>query len=53
MKIAITYENGEVYQHFGHTPQFKRYEAEDGKIISSQVVAVDTALLQACWQAGR
>lgn len=38
MKIAITYENGEVYQHFGHTPQFKLYEAEDGKIISSQVV---------------
>ena len=26
MKIAVTYENGEVFQHFGHTEQFKLYE---------------------------
>ena len=38
MKIAVTYENGEVFQHFGHTEQFKVYEVEDGKIISSEVV---------------
>lgn len=38
MKIAVTYENGEVYQHFGHTSQFKIYEAEDGTIVSSRVV---------------
>ena len=38
MKIAVTFENGKVFQHFGHTEQFKIYEAEDGKIISSQVV---------------
>ncbi|MGM9975057.1 MAG: NifB/NifX family molybdenum-iron cluster-binding protein, partial [Clostridiaceae bacterium] len=25
MKIAVTYENGEVFQHFGHTEQFKLY----------------------------
>ena len=38
MKIAVTYENGQVYPHFGHTEQFKLYQAEDGKIVSSQVV---------------
>ncbi len=38
MKIAVTYENGQIFQHFGHTKQFKLYTAEDGKIISSEVV---------------
>ena len=38
MKIAVTYENGEVFQHFGHTEQFKVYTAEDGKILSSEIV---------------
>lgn len=38
MKIAVTYENGQVFQHFGHTEQFKVYEVEDGKIVSSEVV---------------
>ena len=38
MKIAVTYENGQIFQHFGHTEQFKIYTAEDGKIISSEVV---------------
>ena len=38
MKIAVTYENGEIFQHFGHTAQFKVYEAENGKITSSQVI---------------
>lgn len=38
MKIAVTYEAGNVFQHFGHTAAFKVYEAEDGKILSSQVV---------------
>lgn len=38
MKIAVTYENGEVFQHFGHTEQFKVYDVENGKIVSSQVV---------------
>ena len=32
-RIAVTYENGEVFQHFGHTEEFKVYEVEDGKII--------------------
>jgi len=38
MKIAVTYENGQVFQHFGHTEQFKIYTVEDGKVVSSQVV---------------
>ena len=37
MKIAVTYENGEIFQHFGHTEQFKIYEVEDGKVTSSAV----------------
>ena len=38
MKIAVTYENGQIFQHFGHTEQFKLYEAADGKIVHAEVV---------------
>lgn len=38
MRIAVTYENGEVFQHFGHSEQFKLYDVEDGKIVNQQVV---------------
>ncbi len=38
MKIAVTYENGEIFGHFGHTEQFKVYEIEEGKIVSSEVL---------------
>ena len=38
MKIAVTYENGNVFGHFGHTAQFKVYEVEDNKVVSSEVV---------------
>ncbi len=38
MRIAVTYENGEIFQHFGHTEQFKLYDVEDGKIVSQQVI---------------
>ncbi|HIT08475.1 MAG TPA: NifB/NifX family molybdenum-iron cluster-binding protein [Candidatus Merdivicinus faecavium] len=37
MKIAVTYENGQVFQHFGHTAQFKLYEVEDGKVVRQEV----------------
>ena len=37
MKIAVTYDNGDVFQHFGHTEQFKVYEVQDGKVLGSQV----------------
>ena len=38
MKIAVTYENGQVFQHFGHSEHFKIYTAEDGKITGSEVL---------------
>ena len=38
MRIAVTYENGQIFQHFGHTEQFKLYDVTDGKITSSEVV---------------
>ena len=38
MNIAVPYENGSVFQHFGHTEQFKIYQAENGAVVSSQVV---------------
>ncbi|MDD3253261.1 MAG: DUF134 domain-containing protein [Lachnospiraceae bacterium] len=38
MRIAVTYEDGQVFQHFGHTEQFKVYDIEDGKIVKEQVV---------------
>ena len=43
MKIAVTYENGEIFGHFGHTKQFKVYETENGKIISSKVVDTNSS----------
>lgn len=36
MKIAITCENDQVFQHFGHTPQFAIFDADDGKIINEK-----------------
>ena len=38
MKIAVTYENGQVFQHFGHTEQFKLYDIEDGKIKKDTII---------------
>ena len=38
MKLAITYDNGLIFQHFGHTTAFKVYTIEDGKIVASEVV---------------
>ena len=38
MKIAVTYNNGQIFQHFGHTEEFKIYEVAEGKIVSSIVV---------------
>ncbi len=38
MRIAVTYENGQIFQHFGHTEQFKVYDVEDGKIVHEEIV---------------
>lgn len=39
MKIAVTCENGFVFQHFGHTPEFAVYDCENGQIVSSRIVS--------------
>lgn len=41
MRIVVTYENGMIFQHFGHTESFKVYDVEDGKIVSSEVVSTN------------
>lgn len=38
MKIAVTYDNGEVFQHFGRTEEFKVYEVENQKVVSSEII---------------
>lgn len=38
MRIAVTYKDGQIFQHFGHTEQFKLYDVEEGNILSSEVV---------------
>ena len=37
-RIAVTYEDGNVFQHFGRTQSFKLYDVEDGEVVTSQVV---------------
>ena len=41
MKIAVTYENGMIFPHFGHTEQFKVYDTADGKITGTQIVSTN------------
>lgn len=38
MKIAVTYEQGQIFQHFGHTGAFKLYDVENGEVVKSEVV---------------
>ena len=38
MRIAVTYENGNIFQHFGHTEQFKVYDVEEGKIVRTDII---------------
>ena len=38
MVIAVTYEDGQVFQHFGHSEYFKIYEVDGGKVLKSEVV---------------
>ena len=38
MKIAVTYDNGQIFQHFGHSAQFKLYEVSGGMILNTAVV---------------
>ena len=38
MRIAVTYENGQIFQHFGHTERFKVYDVRDGAVVDSKIV---------------
>ena len=38
MRIAVTYENGLIFQHFGHTQQFKVYDVQDGKVMLVRLI---------------
>lgn len=38
MKIAVTYENGQIFQHFGHTEQFKLYTVDQNKVVKTEIV---------------
>lgn len=37
-RIAVAYEDGNVFQHFGHTRQFKVYTVKDDVVESSAVI---------------
>ncbi len=37
-RIAVTYENGQIFQHFGHTKTFKIYECENGLVSDAKIV---------------
>ena len=41
MRIAVPFANGEVFQHFGHTENFKLYEIEAGQIVSSEIIGTN------------
>ena len=41
MKIALTYDNGDIFQHFGKTEEFKVYEVENGSIVNEQVIGTN------------
>ena len=60
MKAAVTYEDGNIFQHFGRTEQFKLYDVEDGAIVSEEILDTNTERWQGfsekpewrCWSAG-
>ncbi|MBQ1447280.1 MAG: NifB/NifX family molybdenum-iron cluster-binding protein [Solobacterium sp.] len=41
MKIAVTYENGEIFQHFGRTEQFRIYDVQDGTVVDARTIGTD------------
>ena len=41
MRVAVAYDNGNVFGHFGRTEQFKIYDIKDGKVVGSQVLGTN------------
>ncbi len=38
MRIAVTYADDFVFQHFGHTAQFKIYDVQNGRVVASEII---------------
>ena len=38
MNIAVTYDNGQIFQHFGHCATFKLYQAQEGRILREEII---------------
>ncbi|MBQ1802152.1 NifB/NifX family molybdenum-iron cluster-binding protein [Lachnobacterium bovis] len=41
MRVAVTYDNGNVFGHFGRTEEFKVYDIEDGKVVNTQILGTN------------
>lgn len=51
MKIAVPFEDGQVFQHFGRSAQFKFYEAENGQLLRTEVSSRRMVRATAHWRA--
>ena len=51
MRIAVPYENGNIFQHFGRSEAFKFYDVADGAVTAAAVVSTNGISLQAHWKA--
>lgn len=43
MKIAVTCENHQIFQHFGNTPEFALFESDNGKIVSERIISAENS----------
>lgn len=43
MRIAVTHDNGEIFQHFGHTAEFKIYEINGNDIVRTDIIGTGTS----------
>ena len=50
MRVAVAYENGEIFQHFGRTQAFKLYDIDDGRVVAMQVVDTQGSVRRYWWR---
>ena len=41
MRIAVPYEDGRIFRHFGRTQQFKIYDTDDSTVLHAEVMGTD------------
>ena len=46
MILAVTYDNGQIFQHFGHTAQFKVYHIENQQVVESKIVDTKVMVME-------